>query len=697
MDAIFTREWRSYFLSPIGYIFSGVFIALCSFFFVNGALMYQSADISVVFSNINIVYLFLVSILTMGLFSSERSRRTDMLLLTAPVSVTKIVTAKYLAAMWVFLTTLILTLIYPIIFRIFGAPPMSEIIGAYVGFILLWGAFIAIGLFISTLTESQMIAAVLTFGILLVIFYMNALAAGIKNPTLQSIVRWFSLMDRYAEFESGVLNLVNVVYYISFIVVFLFLSVQVLCRRKVSDRKLKINNAIVTAAVIAGVILVNAIVSAVAEKMPMKFDMTNDGVYNYSEETKQVLAEAEGEINIYALYPDSTTGELVQTVRETLDNYRQMGKNITVTYKDPYEDPAFAAKYGNDVTIGSVIVEQGDRFKVIPLEKICLQNKYSGSVSIDAEKQLTSAIRYVSGLGREVKAYFVKGHNEYAGKASAFASALESEGYMIDEITISADGIPEDADLIISLMPSVDFTAEEIAALDEYLLGGGRAAFEFTAGGVNAERLNSYLSEWGLTVNNDFIVENDSSMAYRSRTGVPMPAPKIEKHTITEKLTDGDIRFIAPASCSIGLNKNNAQYAVVTSLLTTSKNSWGIKDLSSNSTEKKDGDTEGPMTVAALAEKQDSGKIFVLGSLQATEMPGLLENASYCNGDLVMNTLSYLTDKGDALNIRAKVISAEALSMSEKQVKVTSVLVQYILPLLILAAGLIVWLKRRYM
>ncbi|MDO5311426.1 MAG: Gldg family protein, partial [Clostridia bacterium] len=381
MDAIFTREWRSYFLSPIGYIFSGVFIALCSFFFVNGALMYQSADISVVFSNINIVYLFLVSILTMGLFSSERSRRTDMLLLTAPVSVTKIVTAKYLAAMWVFLTTLILTLIYPIIFRIFGAPPMSEIIGAYVGFILLWGAFIAIGLFISTLTESQMIAAVMTFGILLVVFYMNALAAGIKNPTLQSIVRWFSLMDRYAEFESGVLNLVNVVYYISFIVVFLFLSVQVLCRRRVSDRKLKINNAIVTAAVIAGVILVNAIVSAVAEKMPMKFDMTNDGVYNYSEETKQVLAEAEGEINIYALYPDSASGELVQAVRETLDNYRQMGKNITVTYKDPYEDPAFAGKYGSDVAIGSVIVEQGDRFKVIPLEKICLENKYSGSVS----------------------------------------------------------------------------------------------------------------------------------------------------------------------------------------------------------------------------------------------------------------------------------------------------------------------------
>ena len=90
------------------------------------------------------------------------------------------------------------------------------------------------------------------------------------------------------------------------------------------------------------------------------------------------MAEAEGEINIYALYPDSAAGELVQAVRETLDNYRQMGRNITVTYKDTYEDPAFAGRYGGDVAIGSVIVEQGDRFKVIPLEKICLENKYSG-------------------------------------------------------------------------------------------------------------------------------------------------------------------------------------------------------------------------------------------------------------------------------------------------------------------------------
>ena len=86
MKAVFIKEWKAYFKSPIGYIFSGIFLALCAIFFVSGTLAYQTADLKSMFANINVIYLFLVSILTMGLLSLERSRRTDQLLLTAPVS-----------------------------------------------------------------------------------------------------------------------------------------------------------------------------------------------------------------------------------------------------------------------------------------------------------------------------------------------------------------------------------------------------------------------------------------------------------------------------------------------------------------------------------------------------------------------------------------------------------------------------------
>lgn len=699
MKAILSREWKSYFLSPIGYIFAGIFIALCSFFFVNGSLMYQSADLNIIFSNINIIYLFLVSILTMGLLAAERSRKTDQLLLTGPVSVSQIVIGKYLAAIGVFGITILLSLIYPIVLNMFGSPALSEIIGSYIGFILLWSAFIAIGLFISSLTENQMIAAVITFGVLLIVFYMNSLTANISNETLKSVVRWFSLMDRYAEFQTGILNVENIVYYLSFVAAFLFLTVQVIRRRQYSDTKIRANNLVITASVVVGIILINSIVSTVAAKLPMKLDLTHDSVYEYSQQTKEVLDSLKDDVEIYALYPDSADGSLVNTIREYLEQYHQMSGKIKIIYKDPYEDPAFVRKYGDDVSVGSVVVQQGERFRVIPLERIYNQSRYTGETSIDAEKQLTSAIRYVSGTGQEVHAYFIKGHSEYSGEKSALAAEFKNEGYTVGEVNISIDGIPEDADLIVSLAPSADFSAEERDALDAYLLGGGNAAFVFSAGTAPMDRLYSYLAEWGITVNNDFAVENDSSRAFRTQVGVPVPAPEMQKHSITEKLLGSDVEFISPASCSFTLKDDNPQYTKVTSLLKTSDNSWGSTDMNASSLVKKDGDIDGPLTLAAIAEKSgdEKGRIFAIGSLQAVETKGILNDSSYSNGDFILNTFSYLTDKGDALNIRAKTISAESLNMTEQQISIISIIVQYLIPLLIIAAGLIVWLKRRYL
>ena len=114
----------------------------------------------------------MASLLTMRLLAEERGKKTDQLLMSSPVSITEIVLGKYLAAMAVFGVTMLLTLIFPAIMYIHGNPALSEIIGSYIGFILLWGSFISIGGFISSLTESQVIAGVLTFASLLIISYI---------------------------------------------------------------------------------------------------------------------------------------------------------------------------------------------------------------------------------------------------------------------------------------------------------------------------------------------------------------------------------------------------------------------------------------------------------------------------------------------------------------------------------------------
>ena len=234
MTAIFKKEFKNYFMSPIGYIFVGVFTFLASMFFSSGILMSQQADISIMFSDINLVYLFLAALLTMRLLSEEKNKKTEQLLLSAPVSITSIVVGKYLAAMAVFGITMLISLVYPFIMFKFGEPALSEVIGSYLGFILLWGAFISVGVFISSLTESQMIAGVFTFAALLLIYFISWFEASVKSPVISKIIGWFSLLSRYGEFQSGILNFESVIYYLSFIFVFLFLTVRVIDRKRYS-------------------------------------------------------------------------------------------------------------------------------------------------------------------------------------------------------------------------------------------------------------------------------------------------------------------------------------------------------------------------------------------------------------------------------------------------------------------------------
>lgn len=234
MAAIFKKEFRNYFMSPIGYIFVAVFTFLASMFFSSGILMSQQADITIMFSDINLVYLFLAALLTMRLLSEEKNKKTDQLLLSSPVGITEIVLGKYLAAMAVFGVTILISLVYPAIMFKFGNPSLSEVIGSYIGFILLWGAFISVGVFISSLTESQMIAGVFTFASLLLIYFISWFESSLQNEIAKKVVNWFSLLSRYSEFQSGILNIENIIYYLSFIFVFLFLTVRVIDKRRYS-------------------------------------------------------------------------------------------------------------------------------------------------------------------------------------------------------------------------------------------------------------------------------------------------------------------------------------------------------------------------------------------------------------------------------------------------------------------------------
>lgn len=232
MIAIMKRDLRSFFTSPIGYVFLAVYLLVCNYFFYGYNISGGASSLSYVFSNMLLVLVFLIPLVTMRLMSEEMKQRTDQMLLTAPVRVFDIVLGKFFAAMLVFIIALACTLLWPLIVTMFGDPAIFDIVGNYVAMFLLIGCLVSIGLFISSLTESQIIAAIFSFVAMLALFMFSTIASAVDNVVVSAVLNWLSVFSRYSSFTAGVFSLADIVYYISVTVIFLFLTARVIEKKR---------------------------------------------------------------------------------------------------------------------------------------------------------------------------------------------------------------------------------------------------------------------------------------------------------------------------------------------------------------------------------------------------------------------------------------------------------------------------------
>lgn len=232
MKAIIQREFKSYFNTMIGYIFMAICMLVCGVFFTSTNIIGGSASFLSVISSVSYVLILITPILTMRSFAEERKSKSDQLLLTAPVSVSKIVAGKYVSALSVLCITLAATLVFPAALLIFGKPFWGEIVLGYVGMIMLGSTFIAIGLFISSITENQLTACVSTLGILFLLWLSDSLIPSLTNNTLYTILHSLSLYGQFSAFTNGVLNISAVVYFISVTFLFLFFTAKAVERRR---------------------------------------------------------------------------------------------------------------------------------------------------------------------------------------------------------------------------------------------------------------------------------------------------------------------------------------------------------------------------------------------------------------------------------------------------------------------------------
>jgi ABC-2 type transport system permease protein len=286
MSAIYLKELKSYFHSMTGYVYLAFFTVAIAIYYVYYCVLNAMTNFaSYVLGNVTLIFLIAIPILTMRLISEEKKQKTDQLLLTAPVRTWEIVVGKYLAALTLFALSLVVIALFPLFTSMFGTVNWAMTLTGFLGTFLLGAGLIAIGLLISCTTEHQMIAAVLSFAIFLLMFMLPyitdmfpsssiatmilliiaacllawmfysetkdkvitaisgivpiiaiiavyVLKSELYDNGLANIVSWLSLMDRFNNFINGVLNASSVVYYLSFVGVALFIGTQVLEHRR---------------------------------------------------------------------------------------------------------------------------------------------------------------------------------------------------------------------------------------------------------------------------------------------------------------------------------------------------------------------------------------------------------------------------------------------------------------------------------
>lgn len=286
MRAIYIKEMKSYFHSLSAYLFLALFLAISGVYFSVICMSYGYTDYAAnIYSNITIIFIIIVPILTMRLMAEERKQKTDQLLLTSPVRVTGIILGKYLAVLTLLLGAVVITFLQAAVLSMYGDVNWLTVLTGGLGYFLVGASLLAIGLFISSITESQMIAAGISFGVVLLCMLLPNLSdivpgrarytyivcgivivllawffyeetkswkAGVitmvlgvavlglfawRTPELfdnglSKIIDWFSIMDRFNDFCSGILNASSIIYYLSFIAVFIFLSIQTIEKRR---------------------------------------------------------------------------------------------------------------------------------------------------------------------------------------------------------------------------------------------------------------------------------------------------------------------------------------------------------------------------------------------------------------------------------------------------------------------------------
>jgi ABC-type uncharacterized transport system involved in gliding motility auxiliary subunit len=472
----------------------------------------------------------------------------------------------------------------------------------------------------------------------------------------------------------------------------------------------------ITLAVIAVIILFNAVLTALFKKYPLDIDLTEDRIFEISSETIGFLEGLDQDVDIYVLNTESSfisggPAEYFTQANEVIRKYSQYSSRVRLEYVDLIRNPDFPSRFPDlDATINDIVIVSGGKSrKLSPRDLFNIQSSYQGSFisSSKAEQAMTSALLGVTSKKSSLAAV-IGGHGEL--DVDAFTELLRMNVWDVVTLNTMTEPIPPEASVLILAAPDRDLSAEELADVDRFLEGGNNRVFFYLSSlnqGSNPldqpsfPNLDAFLTEWGLAVDGGVVFETDDARIIGNSPYLSL-ADFVEDDYSKSAVSKG-LYPVLPQSRPLRLVYEAQRYRKTTALIQSSP-SAGVRpadaplDWSPGA-----GDLKAGIPLLALSSSTRNNvegdlvksHVLVCGSVAAWNS-SILGNINIANSSYFLDLLGRLSDREDQLYIEDKTLGFTNLNITAAQVIILSLIFIVLVPLAILVTGIVVWLRRRH-
>jgi len=713
---VFIKEFKSYFNTPIAYIFLIVFLALSGWFFTSTLFLVGQASIYGFLGVAPLLFLFFTPAITMRSIAEEESSGTIEILMTLPTKEWEIILSKFLSCLALVMVAVGATLIYPISVHFLGSLDWGEVVSSYIALLLLGASFCSIGMFASSVTKSQIVAFILGFLICFVFFILGKILPFVPTP-LVSLVEYLSVDYHFEAISRGVIDSRNLIYYISLCGFFLLLTFYSFRRSKFMA---------VSVSTILTVLSIILVGNYLSYNLFARLDLTEGRIYSLSEGSVKLVRELEDPVIVKGYitrdlpFPYNAHSKYIT---DLLGEYKARSKGkFRFTLINPFnEETRLEARRAGIIPL---------TFSEIRADKYEVREGFIGLSFIYGDKrEAIPAIEDVSGLEYGITSkirritrkelntvVFSKGHGELEFAPDSDIARRLAEDYRVESVNLEAEDVPEDAKSLIVAAPREEFSEAALRKIDDFLSEGGTAAFlldrvdvdmqTFTTKNVRTG-IDTLLMHYGMKVKDELVIDRQNqTVALQTRTGgfftmrnyVPYPLFPLVTNFDTENPIVKDLESIVLPYASGVEGGEPIAYS--------SRASWTSSRLPSVSPLQQytpNAESEkGPFALAVVktgilpslfGEKEgEEARLSVVGTSRFID-PQFAYASNYA---FFFNILDWLTQEEALISIRSKGVGLRPLkSVSAPMKKAVRWLNIVLPPVVILVLGIARWRERR--